>query len=152
MGKPSCYVFDMEGTLSDPSHRIHHAKAKEWKEWDEKFYRDPPLYQMVKLARNLAKVHPLFLFTGKHEGSIPEMQDWLYKHDVPIDGSRILARANGDWGTTTAEVKRGMVHKVRREGWFIEMAFDDMHEVIKVYQELNVPCLHIRSYASDDTR
>ena len=47
-------IFDIDGTLSDPSHRLNFALMKEWDKFNEEAKNDPVIVSMADLMRVLS--------------------------------------------------------------------------------------------------
>ncbi len=89
-------VFDVDGTLADVRHRLHHI-ARRPKDWDAFFTAardDPPLETGVALARESARACEVVYVTGRPERCRADTLEWLRCHDVP-DG-RLTMRRSGD--------------------------------------------------------
>lgn len=82
------YIFDIDGTLADASHRIH-LIAKHPKDW-EKFFshsemmQDRPIFaalQLVVAAHNAG--HKISFLTGRPERTRSTTINWLSCYGVP---------------------------------------------------------------------
>ena len=86
-------VFDLDGTLADVRHRLHHLERSP-KDWDG-FFRaarhDPPLEVGVALARESARDCDVAYVSGRPERCRADTLDWLARHDLP-DGELSLRR------------------------------------------------------------
>lgn len=81
----SLAVFDLDGTLSDIRHRLHHLDAAP-KDWDA-FFRaadaDPPLVPGVALALEWAERCDLGYVTGRPERCRAATERWLAAQGLP---------------------------------------------------------------------
>ncbi len=81
----SLAVFDLDGTLSDTRHRLHHVSATP-RDWDA-FFRaageDPPLPAGVSLALDWAERCDLGYVTGRPERCRRDTEDWLAAQGLP---------------------------------------------------------------------
>ncbi|MFR9676507.1 hypothetical protein [Streptomyces sp. TR06-5] len=78
-------VFDLDGTLSDVRHRLHHL-ASVPKNWDA-FFRsavdDLPLHAGIALAKEWAERADLGYVTGRPERCRRDTEDWLAAQGLP---------------------------------------------------------------------
>jgi hypothetical protein len=102
------YVFDLDGTLADCSHRLHYIGAShtsfvgteqtQGKDWDAFFAAckdDKPIFEVITVARALAKAgHTIVYSTGRPARTGGNTKEWLSKFRVP-DGPLYL-RKDGD--------------------------------------------------------
>ena len=78
-------VFDLDGTLADTRHRLHHL-ARRPKDWDAFFAAapdDPPLETGVALARESARECDVAYVTGRPERCRADTLAWLSAHGLP---------------------------------------------------------------------
>lgn len=64
------FIFDIDGTLFDPDHRLHYIKSdpKNWDKFFEAAFDDPPILPTVKIAQALLQSnHQLVYLTGRPE-------------------------------------------------------------------------------------
>src|SRR5437764_14512996 len=74
-----CYVFDIDGTLADLSHRLHHIEKKP-KNWDAFFAEsadDKAIAHICDLARHLSKVAPVVFVSGRSDRVRRDTEDCL---------------------------------------------------------------------------
>lgn len=91
MGKVSSYIFDIDGTLADHSHRLPlisrelPKEQRNWKRFHEDCHLDPPILATCKLARTLHYAHaPIIFLTGRMEEQRSKTVRWLVDHtDIP---------------------------------------------------------------------
>ena len=91
------YIFDIDGTLSDTSHRLHFIE-KEPKDWAGFFAaaeNDEPIWEVITVARSLSVAgHTIVMMTGRSESSRALTMKWLGKYRVPFN--KLLMRTEGD--------------------------------------------------------
>ena len=78
------YVFDLDGTLANLSHRLHLIEQKP-KDWDAFFaacLRDSPIWPVIHVARALAEKHRIAFITGRSEASRTDTEAWLAWYDL----------------------------------------------------------------------
>lgn len=78
-------VFDLDGTLADVRHRLHHLEGPR-KDWDA-FFRaavaDPPLEAGLALVRHWAQGCDLAYVTGRPERCRRDTERWLTAQGLP---------------------------------------------------------------------
>ncbi|MGD9483205.1 hypothetical protein WDH52_08060 [Streptomyces sp. TRM70308] len=92
----SIAVFDLDGTLSDARHRLHHLRGRP-KDWDAFFGaapQDPPLAAGIELARRWAQSCDLGYVTGRPERTRRATERWLAAQGLPTGPLRMRARAD----------------------------------------------------------
>lgn len=86
--RPRKYViFDIDGVLADPEHRLHHIRGGE-KDWDAFFAAakcDPPRRFEIELCNRLAEDHGIILLTGRSDVIKEDTVAWLTKQGVTYD-------------------------------------------------------------------
>lgn len=133
------YVFDLDGTLSDARHRLHHIQG-ETKDWDA-FYAaakdDPPIEPVVRLAGELlARGHILYIVTGRSDQVRLDTLDWLDRHGLLTAQTFLNMRKQGDY-RPDHEIKREW-HEKRGHLHGISMVFEDRARVVKMWRELGL--------------
>lgn len=89
MTTKSIVIFDIDGTLANAEHRIHHVKKdkdsgkRNWKEFFFAAKNDIPYEHVLKMnslfANNGFEIH---LITGRPDNLRQDTQEWLLKHGV----------------------------------------------------------------------
>lgn len=136
------YVFDMDGTLADASHRLHFIE-KEPKDWNSFFGAvgdDAPIDHVINIARALdAADHGVVIWTGRPERCRRDTVAWLKTFRVPFDV--LLMREDGD---------RRPDHEIKMEwlaSWIggVAAAFEDRARVVAAWRAAGVPCYQVAS-------
>src|SRR5277367_5832461 len=91
------YICDVDGTISDCSHRLHLIENGSNK-WDEFFAAckdDPPITEVIKTVRLLKKSGAVILMvTGRSSVCREQTVKWLRDFQIPYDG--LYMRSAGD--------------------------------------------------------
>lgn len=135
-------IFDMDGTLSDASHRRHHVMGlgkKDWAAWNAKMGDDPPNAPIAALARLFhgAEVK-VIVCTGRHERHRRLTETWLLLHDVPVE--RVYMRPDGD-DRVDHVVKLELLAQIRADGYEPELVVDDRSSVVAMWRGAGLTCL-----------
>lgn len=131
-------IFDIDGTLSDPSHRLHFLADKDWDAFYNECDKDPVVSHIAFLAKELAKEHKIFLFTGRPEKVRVKTEKWLLDNLIPYD--RLFMRKDGDY-RPDYEVKAEMLKSLNLPIWF---AVDDRDQVVKMYRNNGILCMQCK--------
>jgi phosphoglycolate phosphatase-like HAD superfamily hydrolase len=136
-----CYLFDLDGTLADCTHRLHHIKGsrKNWRAFFAACTADGPIPHMVELARHLMKVETVVFVSGRSDEVRDETANWLKRHR--LQGPLYMRRA-GDRRSDFI-VKAELLDRVLADGYEPIMAFDDRDQVVKMWREKGIPCAQV---------
>ena len=94
------YIFDIDGTLADISHRLHFIKKepKDWKGFFEACSLDKPIPEVIAVMNALqAAKHTILVVTGRSSEIRDETYRWLNKHSALHHG--LYMRNEGDHRT-----------------------------------------------------
>jgi FMN phosphatase YigB (HAD superfamily) len=143
MRKISYVIVDIDGTIADVRHRLHHIKGpgrKNWKAFFEGMDRDEPIREMLEHVRELAKEHRILIVTGRPDTYRSRTERWLKEHEVPFE--RLYMRRQGDH-RPDYEAKAAVLDEVSpRE---IVLAIDDRPPVCAMWERHGIKCLHVES-------
>lgn len=133
-------VFDLDDTLSDPAHRLHHICTPEAMhdapDWDSFFAAradDEPIWPILFLFHALHKhgLHRVEVWTASREDHRVLTEEWLHAHGVPKTCLTNM-RSVGDM-RPAVELKREWVLADKPD-----LAFDDHVGIVKMMRELGV--------------
>ncbi|PBC66215.1 hypothetical protein BX265_8430 [Streptomyces sp. TLI_235] len=130
-------VFDIDGVVADPRHRVHHLNAAR-PDWDA-FFADAggdfPLRQGITLARRYARDHAVLWLTGRPEKTRAATTAWLARQGLPTD--HLIMRPD-DFemaaGTLKAARLTGLA-EIRR----VAVVFDDDTSVVTALRAAGWP-------------
>ena len=122
-------VFDIDGTLSDLTHRRHHVeqKPKNWPAFWAGMGDDAPHEHMIWLARSVFGRCRIVLCSGRNEAHRDVTVAWLQKHKVPFD--HLFMRSDGDFRQDSI-VKVELLAQIRKEHGEPFVWFDDRQQVV----------------------
>lgn len=130
-------VFDLDGTLADVRHRLHHVEGAR-RDWDAFFaaaVHDPPLAEGMALARRWARVCELAYVTGRPEQCRADTERWLAEHGLPTAPLWMRGPADRRPGRVA---KPGLLRRLAR-GHLVEVVVDDDPEVCAAYRADGFP-------------
>jgi phosphoglycolate phosphatase-like HAD superfamily hydrolase len=137
-----CYVFDIDGTLADVSHRLHHiqAKRKDWRAFFAASADDKAIEHICDLARHLSKVKPVVFVSGRSDEVREETEDWL-ERETGLRGP-LYMRGRHDRRPDYI-VKAELLDRLQADGYRPIMAFDDRDQVVKMWRAKGIPCAQV---------
>lgn len=159
-----CYIFDIDGTLADPSHRLPHIQ-KQPKDWDAFFadcVSDKPIPHIVELAKTMywadyicldedmgtygwGDGFPAVVFvSGRPERIRVHTLAWLEAHGLndETNPATLYMRSDGDRRDDTI-VKQELLQKLRDDGYDPIMVFDDRDRVVQMWRDNGIPCAQV---------
>lgn len=141
-------IFDMDGTLSDPSHRLHHLDGeKDWKAFHDGMIDDAPNEGVVELARILKRaateglgIDAVLVVTARHDDPAYERmtREWLELHDVPCD--RLYMRRNDDTRPDHV-IKQEILQRILDDGYEPILVVDDREKVVRMWRSMGITAL-----------
>lgn len=132
---PHLIVCDLDGTLADVEHRLHHIRRRP-KDWNAFFLAcgdDLPIRNTIGLLRRLHEVgHRVLIVSGRSDLVREETEAWLARQGVPYD--ELVMRRQDDRRPDTV-VKGEMIeeHGLRPEN--VLMVLDDRASVVAMWRE-----------------
>lgn len=140
MNRHKAILVDLEGTLTNCSHRIHHLEAKNYEAWEAGFPEDSLNVPFLATLRKHAG-KALIICSAKSKEQEGDARRWLQKYDVYNWFTAFYFRNPTDMRSSVA-VKRDLVKKILKKYDVVE-AYDDRPEMCKLYsQEFGIPsCL-----------
>ena len=139
-----CYIFDIDGTLADCSHRLHHIQ-KQPKDWDGFFadcHLDAPHPHIIGLAKDLWSIQDsaIVFVSGRSDQCRDQTKEWLLTHGLP-PGPLYMRKAGDHRDDDT--IKLELLAEVRADGFDPVMAFDDRNRVVKAWRDAGIPCAQV---------
>ena len=156
MGEDSikCVIFDIDGTLSDPRHRLHYIKGKhpDWESFLASCGHDGPNEYVVTLFKMLVAVGVrIVICTGRPYSYFDRTTEWLRKYGIePCHYHSLLMRQNKD-KRHNVEVKAEMLDRIRKQGMQPLFAVDDRSTVVKMWRQNDVPCFQVDDFIDRST-
>ena len=139
------FLFDLDSTLADDSHRSHlYNKSNTEEQW-RYFYSliplDKPILPSIAIAKSLYQNgHTLVGITGRRESSRALTKKWLLHHAVFFDN--LYMRAEKDF-SSNAEFKRNALKEIRQH--YVPIAvFEDNPSSAAMWKEEGLLVYHVR--------
>lgn len=137
-----CYLFDIDGTLADCSHRLPHIQKepKDWRAFFAGCEKDAPIRHVIDICHSLALKHPIVLVSGRSDECKAATATWLQRNGVPYH--ELYMRQAGDHRDDDV-LKSELLDKILADGYQPVMAFDDRDRVVKMWRSRGVPCAQV---------
>jgi phosphoglycolate phosphatase-like HAD superfamily hydrolase len=138
----SCYVFDIDGTIADCSHRIHLIQTlpKDWRSFFAACHLDKPIPHVIELARSLSSRRHIVYVSGRSDECRQQTEAWLKDHRLP-EGVLYMRKA-GDHRDDDI-IKLELLADLRADGFEPVMAFDDRTRVVNAWRSAGIPCAQV---------
>jgi hypothetical protein len=130
------YIFDIDGTLADCSHRLHFIQEKpaKWPEFFEACVRDKPIQDVIRICQILGRDNKVMLVTGRSDECEEATIDWLHLHFVPF--TSLYMRSKGDHREDSI-VKAELLANIAAD-WEEDLpivgVFEDRKQVVEMYR------------------
>lgn len=138
-----CYLFDIDGTLADCSHRLKHIRdtPKDWRAFFAACKDDAPIQHIIDLVLKLRETTPIVYVSGRSDECRAATEEWLLANGLGYVGNLYMRKA-GDHRDDD-RVKAELLDAVLADGWAPIMAFDDRDRVVKMWRSRGIPCAQV---------
>lgn len=143
--KQIAYIFDIDGTLADCSHRLHFINGEK-KYWDS-FYvalkDDKSICDIVGLALIIAvhTGHAIILITGRPERTRQATIKWLDEY-TGLWPCKLYMRPDGDH-RPDYELKRDIYEREIKDKYDVAGVFEDRQQVVDMWRALGLTCYQV---------
>ena len=137
-----CYIFDLDGTLADDSHRWHHVQATgDWDKYYAEASADKPITHVIEIAKALRVAgYSIVIITGRSESIRAETEQWLLQHGVLF--RELIMRKKSD-RRRNSELKLEALEDLVLRGYLPLMVFEDLPAAVATYRRAGVPCAQV---------
>lgn len=139
-----CIIFDLDGTLADCRHRLHHVTQypKNWKAFFEGISDDVPNPAIAKLlAACIQAGEQVILCSGRPEDYRATTEAWL-RERANVLWLPLYMRPAGDQ-RQDAVVKLELLEKIKADGFNPILAIDDRPQVVEAWKSAGIPVLAV---------
>lgn len=136
-----CVIVDIDGTLANNLHRVHHlapGKPKDWETYDSLMYLDQPIQPLVDLINFLAAHYSIVLCSGRKESCRAITIAWLKQHHILWN--ELFMRKNRDF-RADAIIKSELLDQILARGYQPQFVIDDRNSVVAMWRERGLVCL-----------
>lgn len=144
------YIFDLDGTLADCSHRKHfldyHDDATRWRRFYAACDLDSPIAPVIATLEALRRFADVWIFSGRSDEVRDKTVEWLTKHTSFMTHdleTALMMRQAGDVRSddiVKLEWLNGMLQDDRTR---LVAAFDDRDRVVHMWRNAGVPCFQV---------
>lgn len=129
--KPSCFVFDLDGTVCDVKHRRQWVatQPKNWDAWNAGISEDTPNVAVLETLIALSEKFDIVLVSGRGSEYRQATVDWLRKWGVKY--SDLFMRPAGDFRSDD-DIKSELADEVEKT-YKIMGVFDDRKRVVDMW-------------------
>jgi hypothetical protein len=153
-------VVDIDGTLADLTHRLHHIQGKkDWNAFFDACGDDKPITKVIRMVHTLRTGRPgpgrgvrLIFCSGRPERTRETTTTWLADQYFPVrvPGFEkqtvgifpLYMRADGDFREDSI-VKRELLMAIRAAGYHPELAIDDRKRVVDMWRSEGLLCAQV---------
>lgn len=141
-----CFIFDIDGTIADGSHRIHHIQRtdggpKDWPAYFAACGSDEPIRHILLVAYALNSAgHKIVLVSGRSAVVVKETEEWL-RWWLPIYDLLLMRPVDDHRDDDVLKIE--MLGQIRAAGYEPIMAFDDRTRVVNAWRAAGVPCAQV---------
>lgn len=96
------FVFDLDGTLADVTHRLHHlaCKPKNWAKFFDECDKDKPIQWVIDLLEMVCFTRSdydhVLILSGRSEHTRDKTEAWLHVHGI-TQYDELIMRKQGDF-------------------------------------------------------
>ena len=129
--KKRAIVFDIDSTLSNPSHRSHLAEQGKWDEFYDAMDKDPKIEQ-INLIDTFDTM--VFIVTGRPEKYRTKTIKWLDKNFPAFCRDGLYMRPDGNYIQDT-EFKVSKIKEIEAAGYEIVAIFEDRKRNVDAFRK-----------------
>ncbi len=145
MNKKKCIIIDLEGTLSDHSHRAHYLADKNYGRYNQLFSDDPVNMPFLRILQSQLILHGkdvyVIMCTAKSTEYKNEVKTWLDAHNLSPLIDDVSFRLKLD-SRSSVLVKRDMLHKIQ-ENFEVLKAFDDRQDICEMFESEGIKAINV---------
>jgi hypothetical protein len=145
---PNIYIFDIDGTLADGSHRQHFVrnKPKNWPAYQAAIMDDKPHKHVIDVLKALRFFgHKILIASGRGEQEREDTINWLEWHAglrELRDFDQLYMRKEKDYRADDI-IKEEILAVIRQQHGEPTMVFDDRDRVVEMWRHNGVPCAQV---------
>lgn len=157
---PCAYIFDIDGTLADCSHRLHYLSPDfdilskkelskdtvekfmpDWERFYESCIDDKPIEGVIETLKLLSFTGiKILLVTGRPKKYLAQTLAWLLKQNIKFDG--IYMREDGDYRQDYI-VKHELYMNYISKSYAIQGVFEDRKQCVDMWRGLGLTCFQV---------
>ena len=133
--KKEAVIVDIDGTISNISHRVHHVigKNKNWNAFSELMDRDLPITKNInRIAYKFGSEYKILFVSGRSQKYKKKTEKWLSDYFYTDEYLLFLRKDNDK--RPSFEIKRDILNNLRKK-FIIKYAIDDNEKDLKMYEK-----------------
>lgn len=141
MSQTKAILVDLDGTLCNVEHRVHHvrSKPKNWKAFNESMDKDESYFWCIELIAAMKdRGYKVYFVTGREDNFRGMTEEWLKRHNVMHDG--LYMRRSNDF-REDADVKEELYRQEIERHAQVLFVIDDRKSVVARWREMGLVCL-----------
>lgn len=146
--KHKAIIVDIDGTLSDNTHRLHyftnHTQVTNWAPINELSKNDPPnvwCQEMVHLYKKAG--YKILFITGRAEDAKQVTVEWLTKHlDAGVD-YELHMRGEFDRRDDYI-IKLDIYNELIKQRYDVAFVVEDRQSVVEMWRSIGLTCLQCK--------
>lgn len=140
--KRKTVIFDIDGTLADISHRVHHIP--DWNKFQQNHHLDKVIEPIAELLSMVSQHCKIIYLTGRLESERQATALWLISNKITYSTSSdfLIMRPNGDF-CQDDEFKERVLKQLITNGHNILFAVDDRKRVVDMWRRNGITCLQV---------
>ena len=160
--KRNLFIFDIDGTLADLTHRLHYIKFNasmhgferdfkpNWDAFHEHVDKDEPIEPVIKLCETLLITNnDVWFFTGRMEHSRRKTYRWLFNnirwfHNHDLYDHQLVMRQTGDFRPDYIIKKEMLDNMLDEDKERLVCIFDDRQQVVDMWRKNGITCLQVK--------
>lgn len=135
------YVFDIDGTLANCSHRLHwiNSKPKNWNAFFASIKFDTPIEPIISLFHSIVSIpnSTVVLASGRNEDCREQTINWLSTHVKEDFNFPLYMRKSKDYRPDDI-IKVELLNEIRKNHGEPKLWFDDRPRVIRALRNEGV--------------
>lgn len=149
--KKPLYIFDLDGTIADISHRRHIIEtdtrdSSKWRRFYSACDKDTPNAPVIRVMESLRLFADIWIFSGRSSEVRGKTEEWLRHHTSLTNfdlETCLMMRDEGDY-TPDDQLKelwvKAMLIDDRRR---LVAAFDDRDRVVQMWRRNGITCFQV---------
>ena len=150
-------IADLDGTLADLTHRLHHVKGtkRDWDAFHTECVNDKPITDVIEIVDTLSawqlgggyRRKELYVLSGRNAIVRKATTQWLEEHVSGVEDwdTRLLMRKGHDFRPDT-EVKLEMMRYLGFTPDDVLCIFDDRQSVVDMWRANGYRCLQVNAW------
>jgi len=143
-------IFDLDGTLANIEHRLHHIRKKDdqgnklkpnWDQFHLDCVHDEPIWPIINIFRALRhQRHTIEIWSGRSDKVRAETVNWLEFHGIFAD--KLLMRMHGDH-RPDHELKELWLDQLIGIRDKPDLVFDDRSRLVEMWRRNGIQCCQV---------